>query len=204
MDTSNNIVPFLGTFIPAAFYAAMLYSMMPRRSVNLTHLPLFFITGIVTTIFIKYVYFIFPVLRNLLEPVQDAFFLTAPLEETMKMIGFLMASRYYKPKNAHEFVFTYMSLGCGFAMAENFTYIAIHGPGVLVIRAFTALFLHMSAGILAGRMWSDGNKSLALILPILLHGSYNATVEIDLLSWMLVGVCITVGILCCRDLFGKK
>ena len=211
MDVSTNFIPFLGTFVPAAFYALLVYLSMPKRTVPVTHAPLFFISGICAVFVVKLLYFTVPLLREpLIEGVAGVFVQNftqvALFEESAKMLLFISALRYFTPQTPQSTVFMYMSLACGFAAAENFAYMLMFGPEVLIVRTVTALLLHMSAGVLAGRMWSLGKRKLALFLPVMLHGLYNSVVGAtdDFGAAVMVGLCLTVGFVSCESLLDKK
>lgn len=205
MDINTNILPFIGTFAPAAFYALIIYVLLPKKSIPILDAPLFFIAGICAVLSIRVLYFVLPFLCTPFIDSNIGFILqnfcqVALFEEIAKMIMFILALRYFNPITPQSTIFMYMSLGCGFAAAENFSYMLIFGPAVLIVRTVTAVLLHMSAGILAGRMWLN-NKPYALLLPVILHGTYNTLiVSTGFYSILIVFACIIIGILSCSNL----
>jgi RsiW-degrading membrane proteinase PrsW (M82 family) len=209
MDT--NIIPFLGTFVPAALYSLAVYLSMPRRTVPVAHAPLFFVCGILSVLAVKTLYFVFPFLRlplldGDLGQVAQMLAQVAPIEELAKFSLFYAALRYFTPQTPQATTLMYMSVGCGFAAAENFSYMLALGPGVLVTRSVTAVLLHMSAGVLAGRMWSKGHRALGLAFAVFLHGAYNSVILVagDFGAAMMVGMCLVVGLVSCLDIVDPR
>lgn len=74
-------------------------------------------------------------------------------------------------------------IGCGFAASENLIYLVRFGSDVISARFLTATAFHVFNAILMGRLLvSKSIKDdslrivLSLILPVLLHGTYDALV----------------------------
>jgi RsiW-degrading membrane proteinase PrsW (M82 family) len=113
----------------------------------------------------------------------NAFAVAAFTEELFKYLVFIIF--IWKNKNFNErfdgIVYAaFISLG--FAAVENILYVIGNGIGTGIIRAFTAVPAHAMFGIAMGfyfgkAKFSSSNPSLhlslALIIPILLHGIYD-------------------------------
>lgn len=81
----------------------------------------------------------------------------------------------------------------GFALWENLSYVAMYGMSTALVRAVTAIPGHASFGVFMGLFYGLSKKyasngmpkkaktyrSFALIMPILLHGSYDFLASMD-------------------------
>lgn len=98
---------------------------------------------------------------------------------------------YWFSYNQREFDYIYdmvvyaVYVSLGFALFENILYVISGGLGTGIIRAFTAVPMHASMGVLMGHFLGEAkynelnNKSglcyklLALLVPTLVHGAYD-------------------------------
>ena len=117
-----------------------------------------------------------------------AFAMAALVEETVKFIAMKVGSWKYPGFNYRFDGIVYgVSSAVGFAIYENLLYVATYGFQTAVVRAFTAIPLHAFCGVFMGVFYSYskkasilGNKSayigynlLALLVPMLIHGTYD-------------------------------
>ena len=80
-----------------------------------------------------------------------------------------------------------VSAAVGFAVYENINYVAMYGFQTAIVRAFTAIPLHAFCGVFMGVIYSYSKKAailgnngakigytiLALLVPMLIHGTYD-------------------------------
>lgn len=219
----SNIISFIGTFAPGAIYAFIVYVSMPKKTVELEHAPLFFSAGILAVIGVIVSHFIFPAISTMVTTnipgmlvrnyVQVAF-----VEELFKFLFFMLAIRYFMPSSVRSGVFMYMSVGCGFAAAENFAYLqrAVYEltagmdtssvNSMLAVRSFSATVFHMTAGILVGKLWGDGRPLLGFLIAVFMHGTYNCIIvlsESEASAYLIAGVCLVVAFIACIELLDK-
>ncbi len=118
--------------------------------------------------------------------VQTSFLMAALVEETVKYIAMRIPSWRHPAFNYRFDGIVYgMSSAVGFAVYENIMYIATYGFQTGIVRAFTAVPLHAFCGAFMGAFYSYAKKSsilgktsvfytiLALLVPILIHGTYD-------------------------------
>ncbi len=90
--------------------------------------------------------------------------------------------------------------GVGFAAAENWTYVARYGGDVMILRSFTASWVHVLNAIVAARLlWlgaQEGARDMtiaAFCLSIVLHAAYNYLVSIyQIAGWTFLVALITI------------
>ena len=154
---NHNIGPFLFTFLPALIYALVIYT-YSRCKISLKKALIHFTIG-TCGIFIAadMVPFVFPNWRNkvngdeVVSLFTFAFVQVAFLEEIIKFV--LFKSSYSEKKeefNPLTTMFYCVCVSCGFAVAENLIYATMFGTNVLLIRAFTAIPMHIIFGIIMG------------------------------------------------------
>ena len=117
-----------------------------------------------------------------------AFCIAALVEETVKFLAMRLGSWKYPGFNYRFDGIVYgVSSAVGFAIYENLGYVAVYGLQTAVVRAFTAIPLHAFCGVFMGVFYSYskkaailGNKGaavgytlLSLIVPMLIHGTYD-------------------------------
>lgn len=117
-----------------------------------------------------------------------SFCMAAFVEEIVKFLAMRLGSWKYQGFNYRFDGIVYgVSAAVGFAVYENVMYVAMYGFQTAVVRAFTAIPLHAFCGVFMGVLYSyskkasilgQGGKSvfytiLALIVPMLIHGTYD-------------------------------
>ena len=119
--------------------------------------------------------------------VQTAFLVAALVEETVKYLAMRIGSWNYKGFNYRFDGIVYgVSSAVGFAIYENINYVAMYGFETGMVRAVTAIPLHAFCGVFMGVFYSYSKRAvilgkspagytfLALLVPILIHGTYDA------------------------------
>ncbi len=117
-----------------------------------------------------------------------SFCMAAFVEEIVKYIAMRIGSWKYPGFNYRFDGIVYgVSSAVGFAVYENILYVATYGLQTAIVRAFTAIPLHAFCGVFMGVFYSYskkasilGNKGasagytfLALLVPMLIHGTYD-------------------------------
>ena len=179
-------------------------------------LLLSFIFGAVVSIIITTILYIgFDILLpleddfSILQQFVKAFFVVALVEEFSKYV----MVRYFaqtKPAFNEPFdgiVYAVM-VSMGFAATENVFYVLEGGPGVAVLRAFTAVPAHATFGILMGYFMGKAKFSknrirlnlYGLALAILFHGAYDFFLFINFIPGIWIGafVSLIIGIVLSR------
>lgn len=118
--------------------------------------------------------------------VTTSFAMAALVEETVKYLAMRLGSWKYPGFNYRFDGIVYgVSAAVGFAIYENINYIAAYGFQTGIVRAFTAVPLHAFCGVFMGVLYSYSKKAsllgqspagytlLALIVPMLIHGTYD-------------------------------
>ena len=128
-------------------------------------------------------------------PINNAllvgFFAGGLVEELLKFFALLFYLPTQKKLKKFDIVIFALFISLGFAVYENFGYV-FNPSGVsfeiAFIRAFTAVPMHIFNGIIMGYFFefyskTGDNKFLGytVLLPIILHGSYNFFVSENLL-----------------------
>ena len=114
--------------------------------------------------------------------------MAAFVEEIVKFLAMKIGSWRYPGFNYRFDGIVYgVSAAVGFAVYENINYVAMYGLETAIVRAFTAIPLHAFCGVFMGVIYSYskkaailGNKGasigytlLALLVPMLIHGTYD-------------------------------
>lgn len=117
-----------------------------------------------------------------------AFCLAAFVEEIVKFLAMKIGSWNYSGFNYRFDGIVYgVSSAVGFAIYENLLYVGTYGLQTAIVRAFTAIPLHAFCGVFMGVFYSYSKKAsilgkkgasagytlLALIVPMLIHGTYD-------------------------------
>ena len=120
--------------------------------------------------------------------VTTAFCVAAFVEEIVKYIAMRVGSWKYPGFNYRFDGIVYgVSSAVGFAIYENIMYVASYGLQTAIVRAFTAIPLHAFCGVFMGVLYSYSKKAsilgkrgasvgytfLALLVPMLIHGTYD-------------------------------
>ena len=117
-----------------------------------------------------------------------SFCMAALVEEIVKFIAMKLGSWNYQGFNYRFDGIVYgVSSAVGFAIYENINYVAMYGFQTAVVRAFTAIPLHAFCGVFMGVFYSYSKKAsilgnngakigytlLSLLVPMLIHGTYD-------------------------------
>jgi len=120
--------------------------------------------------------------------VTTSFCMAALVEETVKFLAMRIGSWKYPGFNYRFDGVVYgVSAAVGFAVYENIMYVASYGLQTALVRAFTAVPLHAFCGVFMGVFYSYSKKAsilgkggscvlytiLALLVPMLIHGTYD-------------------------------
>lgn len=193
---NHNIGPFLFTFLPALIYALIIYTYSAAK-INIRKALIHFTIG-TCGIFIAadMVPFVFPNWRNriygdeMVSLFTFALVQVACLEEAIKFVLFKISysKREFNPLTT---MFYCVCVSCGFAVAENLIYANMFGTSVLLIRAFTAIPMHIIFGVIMGYFISVGKiksigkhgiesagiamsySTIGVLAAALLHGIYD-------------------------------
>jgi protease PrsW len=159
MFENNNVISFFFTFFPVLFYSLIVYISAPAYSVRIKIASLFFFMGVLSTILVNSVHYMFP---NWGLPMHSdpiialfitAFLKVAFLEEGSKFSMFKLTEWYRSEKyvdHPSAIMFYAMSVSCGFAVSENILYAQMYGGDVLFVRSFSSVFCHMICGLFMG------------------------------------------------------
>jgi len=143
-----------------------------------------------------------------------AFCLAAFVEEIVKFLAMKIGSWNYSGFNYRFDGIVYgVSSAVGFAIYENLLYVGTYGLQTAIVRAFTAIPLHAFCGVFMGVFYAYSKKAsilgkkgasagftlLALIVPMLIHGTYdtfaflgnNGTLQLLIFVVILYAVAIT-------------
>ena len=117
-----------------------------------------------------------------------SFCMAAFVEEIVKFLAMKIGSWRYPGFNYRFDGIVYgVSAAVGFAIYENINYVAMYGLQTAIVRAFTAIPLHAFCGVFMGVIYSYSKKAailgnrgasigytlLALLVPMLIHGTYD-------------------------------
>ncbi len=117
-----------------------------------------------------------------------SFCMAAFVEEIVKFLAMRIGSWRYPGFNYRFDGVVYgVSAAVGFAIYENINYVAMYGLQTAIVRAFTAIPLHAFCGVFMGVIYSYSKKAsilgqngasvgytvLALLVPMLIHGTYD-------------------------------
>jgi RsiW-degrading membrane proteinase PrsW (M82 family) len=117
-----------------------------------------------------------------------SFCMAAFVEEIVKFIAMKLGSWNYSGFNYRFDGIVYgVSSAVGFAIYENINYVAMYGFQTAIVRAFTAIPLHAFCGVFMGVFYSYSKKAsilgnngakigytlLSLLVPMLIHGTYD-------------------------------
>lgn len=117
-----------------------------------------------------------------------SFCMAALVEEIVKFIAMKLGSWNYQGFNYRFDGIVYgVSSAVGFAIYENINYVAMYGFQTAIVRAFTAIPLHAFCGVFMGVFYSYSKRAsilgnngakigytlLSLLVPMLIHGTYD-------------------------------
>ena len=234
MFSDNNILPFILTFLPVLIFSLIIYSKIRGSNISLKKTSLYFLSVILCTVFVIYVFYIFPSFHQdgdvdlnplSITPLFDVFIVSflkiALLEEGMKLVSFKVINWHYplKYEKPASIIFYSMVVSCGFAFSENLVYMMHEtSPDVLVMRSFTSVIVHMICGLLMGRMISYGFNlgklknimwtCIGLLVAVFIHGSYDTfdTLESNNLTNIIIfmSIGIMISYFLCEDVLDKN
>ena len=132
--------------------------------------------------------FVFPT-ESVIKGVLDAMLIVAPAEELGKFLVLRLIT--WKNKNfnySYDAIVYAVFVSLGFAALENITYVFGSGIGTALMRMFTAVPGHACFAVFMGFFYSKakyasltnkkgactGFTALAMIVPIIVHGIYDA------------------------------
>ncbi len=140
---------------------------------------------------------------------QTSFCLAAFCEETVKYLALRIGSwnsRFFNYR--FDGVVYGASAAVGFAIFENIQYVAMYGMATAISRAFLAVPLHAFCGVFMGVFYSYSKKAailgqtgpkvfcttLALVVPMLIHGIYDtcAFMRTNTFTYMLLGFVVVL------------
>jgi len=109
-----------------------------------------------------------------------AFFIAGTVEEAGK--GIVFYRFVYKKAffdEPYDAIVYAVAVSLGFAVVENVLYVMSSGLATAFVRAFTAIPGHLMFGIVMGSEFArarfeQGNIARAFVIPMLLHGTYDA------------------------------
>ncbi len=148
---------------------------------------------------------------------QTSFLLAAFWEEIVKYLATRFGSWNSRSFNYRFDGIVYsVSAAVGFAIYENINYVAIYGFTTAIVRAFTAVPLHAFCGVFMGVFYSMAKKSaiigksgasrgytiLALLVPMLIHGTYDTLAfwGADISTYLLLGFVVLLYIVGLRTI----
>lgn len=194
MLEDSRIIPFIFTFLPALVYAALIYLSAPYKSIGRKMSQLYFHMGLVSTVTTLWFLWVFPRWHDQLpfDPIMSmfilAFFQIGLLEESMKFMMFKSTERYrIKRASPVAIMFYCMCVSAGFAVMENVMYLQMYGNDVLVIRAFSAIMLHMITGLIMGYFMAVSRmrpnrkyllQAVGLLAAVFYHGMYDFNIMV--------------------------
>lgn len=196
MLENNRILSLIFTFLPALVYAAIIYLRAPSGVIGKRMSQLYFMMGVISGVLTAWFLWAFPNWKAALSNdlitmlLLLSFFQIAVLEEGMKFVLFKATERYrIRMVFPGALMFYCMCVSAGFAVWENVLYLQMYGNEVLLLRAFSAIILHMITGLVMGYFMTLANlfperrfwyQFLALVVPIFYHGLYDFNVMISM------------------------
>lgn len=195
MLENSNLLYILLASVPGILYIFSFFANSCKETNTTLNFPTsfrFLLNGIMSAILVLAFLYVFPnwqdeiLLDNRTYSIAFlSFFQIAFLEELIKFILIRLSLSQYDKKLTLMQTFFYCSLiSCGFAIAENFMYLLNYGPSILLSRALTAIPAHVILGIIMSyfivlatiKLKSFRLQSLALIIPVAIHGLYDFNV----------------------------
>jgi RsiW-degrading membrane proteinase PrsW (M82 family) len=151
----------------------------------------------------------------------ESFLRAAFQEEAFKFLIIVYYCMHLKEfKKPMDAIIFGVSASLGFAMIENWGYVtnALVGDGfsaakeLAIIRALTAILLHMICGIMMGfylidYIFGEGKKIyliLSLLFPVCLHGFYNFIITSDYMSYYWVIILVAAFLIRINFIFEKQ
>ncbi|MFD1360579.1 glutamic-type intramembrane protease PrsW [Lentibacillus salinarum] len=134
----------------------------------------------------------------------QSFLLSGLIEEFFKWFIFLYVIFHHTEFDAHYDGIVYaVSISLGFAAVENILYLLTNGIEHAFTRALFPVSSHALFGVMMGYHFGKAKKSkqnrnwhilLALLVPFLLHGTYNYILKIVSSGWLLLLIPFMTGL----------
>ncbi|PWU68625.1 MULTISPECIES: glutamic-type intramembrane protease PrsW [Gracilibacillus] len=127
-------------------------------------------------------------------PMWRSYFLFGLLEEFFKWFFFLITTyKYSKFSSVYDGIVYGVSISLGFATVENLLYLFAHGIESAFSRAIFPVSSHALFGVIMGYYMGRAkfrsknsyfHLLIALIIPVILHGTYDFILETITKSWL--------------------
>ncbi|MFC0523129.1 glutamic-type intramembrane protease PrsW [Pontibacillus salicampi] len=164
-----------------------------------------FILGALLVFPIMFIQYAFQEEGLMQSPFLSSFVTAATLEEFFKWFIFLYAIYKHTSFDGHYDGIVYgVSISLGFATVENILYLLAKGISFAFYRAFFPVSFHALIGVLMGYYMGKAKVgpprdqfkilSVALIIPIIVHGSYDFVLEVWQTSWLFILVPFMIGL----------
>ncbi|PLS02106.1 glutamic-type intramembrane protease PrsW [Neobacillus cucumis] len=154
-----------------------------------------FLYGVLLVFPIMFIQYVLETEHLLKSNVLNAFFGSGTLEEFFKwFILFYLIYQHVEFDEPFDGIVYGVAVSLGFATVENIFYLVANGIEHAMTRALLPVSSHALFGVIMGfylgkAKFTKGNKAkwilLSLVLPILLHGSYDY-ILISLENWMMI------------------
>lgn len=186
---------FLNLFGIPFIYVLLIWGFIKKDSLHFLDIFKAIILGLVSTIFLHFIYSIFPPNDwECLTTFEKYFYQVAVREELSKFLAFLILVKYGIKKKLRPLSIMILSglVGMGFAIEENLIYYQRYGIDVLASRNYTALLGHTIFGMFTGYWYAIGQikitdsnlsrfpktlpiiyTSIGVLTSIIYHGLWN-------------------------------
>ncbi|QKY69222.1 glutamic-type intramembrane protease PrsW [Lentibacillus sp. CBA3610] len=134
----------------------------------------------------------------------QSFLLSGLIEEFFKWFIFMYVIFHHTDFDAHYDGIVYaVSISLGFAAVENILYLFTNGIEYAVTRALFPVSSHALFGVMMGYHFGKAKMShrhrywnilLALLIPVLLHGTYNYILQTVTSNWLILLVPFMIGL----------
>lgn len=218
MLENNNIWYFFLAILPAAIYSFIIYLSTPYRSVKFIKSLKFLVIGLVSPIIVLSLHFIFPnwghevSINRIFSTMFMAFIQVALLEELAKFVTFKFSESLHKETIYPTTTMFYACMAStGFAVFENVHYLSsmysfweplinvgIYDQadqsimGLLKVRAFSAIILHMICGIFMGYFIALGRMNTNIENPSVINLFLKRHTRIKRLIYSSFGIAVAI------------
>ena len=201
LQLSHSILLILAAAVPAFFLMVKVYKSDKLEPESPTLLRSLVIAGVLSSllalveeIVLEYALGIFVSNESFLYNILMYYGVVAVSEESSKYL-FMKKKTWNNPEFDCRFdgIVYAVFVSLGFALWENISYVLSYGMSTALVRAFTAVPGHACFGVFMGVFYSIAKEQdlnnkkrassfyskLALIVPVLLHGSYDYIATMD-------------------------
>ena len=201
LQLSHSILLILAAAVPAFFLMVKVYKSDKLEPESPTLLRSLVIAGVLSSllalveeIVLEYALGIFVSNESFLYNILMYYGVVAVSEESSKYL-FMTKKTLNNPEFDCRFdgIVYAVFVSLGFALWENISYVLSYGMSTALVRAFTAVPGHACFGVFMGVFYSIAKeqdlsskkrassfyRKLALIVPVLLHGSYDYIATMD-------------------------